>query len=49
MERVPALVAVGVTDFVGSWRIPKQQSAAEEKMRPVVSAFRSAVGRARLA
>jgi probable F420-dependent oxidoreductase len=47
MERVPALVAVGVTDFVGSWRLPRDQSAAEEKLRPVVEAFRSAVGRAK--
>jgi probable F420-dependent oxidoreductase len=45
MERVPALVAVGVTDFVGVWKIPKGEGAAQEKLRPVVAAFRSAVGR----
>ena len=45
MERVPGLAAVGVTDFVGVWRIPRDQAAAEDGLRPVVAAFRNAVGR----
>lgn len=45
MERLPALVEIGVTDFVTNLPLPSDQGAAEEKLRPVVSAFRAAVGR----
>ena len=46
MERLPALVKIGVTDFVGVPPLPSDQGAAEEALRRIVSAFRAAVGRA---
>jgi probable F420-dependent oxidoreductase len=45
MEKVPALQKLGVTDFVGGCALPKGKEAIEAKLRPIVSAFRSAVGR----
>lgn len=45
MEGVAAQVAHGVTDFVASPRLPAEQEAAEAKLRPLVDAFRNAVGR----
>ena len=45
MEGVPALVEAGVTDFTGLLPVPAGQEAAEAALRPVVAAFREAVGR----
>jgi probable F420-dependent oxidoreductase len=44
-EQLPALVQVGVTDFVLEAQIPDGQVAAEEMLGKVVAAFRQAVGR----
>jgi probable F420-dependent oxidoreductase len=46
MDRVPALVEAGVTDFTCPWR-PRtaDQAETEAKLHPIVTAFRSAVGR----
>jgi probable F420-dependent oxidoreductase len=46
MEPVPERLSWGVTDFVCEISLPPDQSAAEDKLRPVVAAFRSAAGRA---
>jgi probable F420-dependent oxidoreductase len=45
MERVPALVAAGITDFRAPVRIPDGATAAADLLGPIVAAFRSAVGR----
>ena len=45
MDGVVAQVANGVTCFVGSFRLPADQGAAEARLRPIVDAFRAAVGR----
>ncbi|WP_198351180.1 TIGR03619 family F420-dependent LLM class oxidoreductase [Flavisphingomonas formosensis] len=45
MESVAAQVAAGVTDFVTSPRLAKEQDTAEATLRPLVEAFRKAVGR----
>jgi len=45
MERVPALVALGVTDFVEYSILPKTYDEALAVMSDLVPAFRAAVGR----
>ena len=45
MAGVATQVAAGVTDFVASPRLPAEQEAAEAVLRPIVEAFRAAVGR----
>jgi probable F420-dependent oxidoreductase len=45
MDRLPALVEIGVTDFVTALPLPPNPQAAEENLRRIVSAFRVAVGR----
>jgi probable F420-dependent oxidoreductase len=45
MASVPGLVAAGVTDLRASLRIPADAAAAEDHLRRVVAAFRTAVGR----
>ncbi|MBV8979886.1 MAG: TIGR03619 family F420-dependent LLM class oxidoreductase [Acidimicrobiia bacterium] len=42
MERVPPLVAAGVTDFRAFLRLPSGRSAASERLAVVVEAFREA-------
>lgn len=46
MERVPALVAAGQTDFGFHFRASLEPVAMEAKLREIVEAFRSTVGRA---
>jgi probable F420-dependent oxidoreductase len=45
MERVPALVAVGQTDFAFPFRPLPDPAASEAALREAVAAFRAAVGR----
>jgi alkanesulfonate monooxygenase SsuD/methylene tetrahydromethanopterin reductase-like flavin-dependent oxidoreductase (luciferase family) len=45
MDRLPALVEAGVTDFVTAIPRPSNYHAAEEKLYRMVTAFRVAVGR----
>jgi alkanesulfonate monooxygenase SsuD/methylene tetrahydromethanopterin reductase-like flavin-dependent oxidoreductase (luciferase family) len=45
MERLPALVGAGVTDFRINVNLPADQGAATEKLRGIVTAFRATVGR----
>jgi probable F420-dependent oxidoreductase len=45
MDRVPALVDVGVTDFQANLPVPDDPSAASDYLTEVVGAFRVAVGR----
>jgi probable F420-dependent oxidoreductase len=47
MAGVPALVDSGVTDFRVGLRLPEDNTAAEDYLAEVVSAFRSTVGRSR--
>jgi len=46
---VPALVESGVTDVGIHLRLPEHQAAAEEVLRPLVTAFRLAAGRSPVA
>ena len=46
MERVPAMVEAGITDFRAYLPIPDDPSSAEDFLSQVVSAFREATGRA---
>ena len=45
MEKVPALVAAGITDFRVRLSIPDDKGAAADFLGPIVAGFRSAVGR----
>jgi hypothetical protein len=45
MEKVPPMVKIGVTDFIAGVPLPKGKEAIEAKLRPIVAAFRVAVGR----
>jgi alkanesulfonate monooxygenase SsuD/methylene tetrahydromethanopterin reductase-like flavin-dependent oxidoreductase (luciferase family) len=45
MDRVPELVESGITEFSGVFDIPTDRNAAEDTLRPIVRAFRAAVGR----
>ena len=45
MERVPAMVAIGQTSFTVQYMPLPDQAANEAKLREIVNAFRSAVGR----
>jgi hypothetical protein len=45
MERLPTLVAAGVTDFFAVLPMPREQSAAEDYLHGIVAPFRAAVGR----
>jgi probable F420-dependent oxidoreductase len=45
MEKLPALVKAGVTDLRATLTLPADQGAATDKLRGMVKAFRSAVGR----
>lgn len=45
MERVPEFVAVGQTVFSCPFNPPRDRAVAEEKLREIVDAFRSATGR----
>jgi alkanesulfonate monooxygenase SsuD/methylene tetrahydromethanopterin reductase-like flavin-dependent oxidoreductase (luciferase family) len=47
MERVPAQVDVGVTDFRLSVPLPDDRHAATDRLAEVVEAFRAAVGASR--
>jgi probable F420-dependent oxidoreductase len=49
IERVPALVEAGVTDFRIGFAIPADPSAAIDRLSEVVAAFRQATGRVRAA
>jgi probable F420-dependent oxidoreductase len=42
MERVPPLVAAGVTDFRTFIRLPSEKGAATDRLRGIVAAFREA-------
>ena len=44
MDRVPALVNAGVTDFRTIIRLPADRAAATERLAGIVAAFRTAVG-----
>ncbi|HXC38528.1 MAG TPA: TIGR03619 family F420-dependent LLM class oxidoreductase, partial [Burkholderiales bacterium] len=44
MEKLPELAAAGVTDFRATLSLPKDQHAAADKLRPIVQAFRAAMG-----
>jgi len=44
MEKLPALAAAGVTDFRATLSLPNDQAAAADKLRPIVKAFRAAMG-----
>ena len=46
MAGVPALAEAGITDFRLNGAIPAERAAAVDMLSPIVSAFRSAVGRA---
>jgi probable F420-dependent oxidoreductase len=45
MAAVPDLVAAGVTDFRTAFKLPDDPSAADDHLREIVTAFRSATGR----
>jgi probable F420-dependent oxidoreductase len=45
MDRVPALVEAGITDFTAGLPVPKDPSKATDYLSEVVTAFRKVVGR----
>jgi hypothetical protein len=45
MEHVEPMVDAGVTDFLLNLGVPSDPDEAEDRLAPVVSAFRQAVGR----
>jgi alkanesulfonate monooxygenase SsuD/methylene tetrahydromethanopterin reductase-like flavin-dependent oxidoreductase (luciferase family) len=45
MAAVPDLVAAGVTDFRTAFKLPDDPSAADDHLREIVTAFRSATAR----